>query len=283
MKKYLLITGVSSGIGFGCARHFTQKGYHVFGSVRKQADADRCQQELGERFTPLIFDVRDTEAMHKAAESVLKALNGQNLTALINNAGIAISGPLQYVKEENVQAQFDINVVGLIKATQTFLPLLGGRVDNTSPPGRLINISSVASQITTPMQITYCASKYAVESITDGWRRELALYGIKVISIRPGPIESDIWQKAREDDLDLTGTRYEQIWKYKDRRIESAEAEAIPVKYVAKAVEKAITKKRPRLRYLVYSKPLLYTLVKLLPDRIVDRIFASQLKKMDTP
>lgn len=282
MKKHILITGVSTGIGYGCAHYFVNKGYHVFGSVRRQSDADSCQASLGELFTPLLFDVRDKAAIEASTQKVRYMLKGQNLTALINNAGIAISGPLQFVKEESLQAQFDINVIGLIKVTQVFLPFLGATIDNTATPGRLINISSVASQITTPMQIAYCASKYAVESITDGWRRELALYGIKVISIRPGPIQSAIWQKAKEDHIDLQGTRYEQIWKYKNTRIEKAEAEAIPVKKVAKAIEKAITKRNPRMRYLVYRKPILFNFVRLLPDRILDSIFARQLAKIDT-
>lgn len=281
MKRSILITGASSGIGYGCAKYFIDRGYQVFGSVRNASDAQRCQSDLGDAFTPLIFDVRDRAAIDDAAKVVVDRLNGQNLTALINNAGIAVSGPIQFVKEQDLQNQYDINVIGLIKSTQAFLPLLGGTLENTSPAGRIINISSVAGTLTTPMQVAYCSSKHAVESITDGLRREMVVYGIKVISIRPGPIQSPIWQKAKADNLDLTGTRYETIWKYKDRRLEQAEASALPVEYVAKAVEKAIISKNPKMRYLVYGKPMLYRLVRLLPDRLVDRLFTKQLKKVN--
>lgn len=278
--NHIVITGVSTGIGAGCTEHLIKKGYHVFGSVRNKKDAAGCKKRYGEAFTPLIFDVRDIESIRSAAQLVKDHIGMNNLAGLVNNAGIAESGPIQHIDPSAVQRQFDINVVGLINITQAFLPLLGGRKDNVSKPGRIINISSVAGTFTLPLQIPYAASKHAVESITDGMRREFEIYGIKVISIRPGPIRTEIWAKERAKEETYLGTAYENLWLAKSDIIDEREQKALPISRISHIVEQALVKPNPKLRYLVVRNRFRYYLMRLLPSRWVDRMLKRQMGKM---
>lgn len=279
--KYVVITGVSSGIGAVTAKHLINQGYFVFGSVRTATDADSSQKHFGDLFTPLVFDVRNVDQIKQAVSLVHKSIGTTNLKAIINNAGIAISGPIQFIDSADIQSQFDINVVGLINVTQAFLPLLGGRLNNMHSPGRLINISSVAGTFTMPFQAPYSASKHAVESLNDAMRRELGMYGIKVISIRPGPIKSEIWHKELAKTKRYDGTIYEYIWDKKNDLISDKEQKAAPTINVAKVVERAIESKRPKLYYLVYGNTFLYYLMRWLPSRWVDGLIRNQFNKMN--
>src|SRR5919202_51773 len=166
ISKTILITGVSTGIGYGAARQFIQRSYTVFGSVRAQADADRLQAELGDQFVPLLFDVTDTEAVASAVQLVTERLTDSGLGGLINNAGIAIGGPLQYQPIDVIRQHFEVNVLGLIQVTQAFLPLLGARDNHPVRPGRIQNISSVNGQIAIPFMGAYVGSKHAVEGMS---------------------------------------------------------------------------------------------------------------------
>ena len=282
--KYIVITGVSSGIGNVTTSHCLEQGYYVFGSVRNEEDANSCQNSFGSQFTPLIFDVRDRKSINDAVEIVRRRIGSANLTALINNAGIAISGPLQFIAGEDIQDQFDINVVGLINATQAFLPLLGGIKGNLGPAGRIVNISSVAGTITMPFQTPYAASKHAVESITDGMRRELTPYGIKVISIRPGPVQSDIWQKElAKGDEKYDHTIYKNVWRGKNKMISSKERLAAPTRSVSKTILKAIEAKSPKRHYLVYKSLVKYYFVRMIPVSLLDRMVRRQLSSLMQP
>jgi len=279
--KSILITGVSSGIGAVTTKYLIDRGYYIFGSVRSKADAERCKAEFGHSFHPLVFDVRDLDDIKGAFEQVKEVLGDENLYALVNNAGIAISGPIQFIDSSDIKDQFDINVIGLINTSQVFLPLLGGKQNNTKPSGRLINISSVAGTFSMPFQAPYSASKHAVESLTDAMRRELEIYGIKVISIRPGPVKSDIWKKELDKTKSYSNTIYNRIWSKKNDLISQKEKNAAPTLLVAKAVQKAIESKRPKLAYLVYGNPLLYYAIRILPPRWVDALIRQQFKKMN--
>jgi NADP-dependent 3-hydroxy acid dehydrogenase YdfG len=132
------------------AKHFIQKGYEVFGSVRTSADANRLRTELGINFEPLLFDVTDADAVTEAAQSLTNRLAGTGLGGLINNAGIAIGGPLQHQPMDAITQHFDVNVLGLLRVTQAFLPLLGARINHPVRPGRIQNISSVNGQVAIP-------------------------------------------------------------------------------------------------------------------------------------
>ena len=188
--KHVLVTGVSTGIGYAAAQAFVLKGYHVYGSVRRQVDAEKTQRALGPQFSPLLFDVTDHLAIAEAAKKVEAEIGKEGLACLINNAGISTSGPLMLQPLDDIRRQFEVNVIGLFAVIQAFLPLLGAQRNASHPPGRIINISSVSGKIAAPFVGAYVGSKHAVEGMSHSLRRELQLYGIDVILVGPGPVKT---------------------------------------------------------------------------------------------
>src|SRR5215472_11203589 len=194
----VVITGASTGIGHACAKLLLDKGYHVFGSVRKQADADRLKTEFGANFTPLLFDITDEAAVLAAARDVRATLNGETLAGLVNNAGIAVGGPVLELSADEFRRQMNVNVIGPIIATQAFGPLLGTDRELKGPKGRVVMISSVAGKNGNPLTSAYSASKHALEGLSESLRRELMMFGIDVVIIAPGPVKTPIWSKGQE-------------------------------------------------------------------------------------
>jgi len=136
-SKDVVVTGVSSGIGWGAAKVLVSKGFRVFGSVRKQADADRLQRQFGSDFVPLMMDVTDVDAVHKAAQKVGSLIGDRNLIGLVNNAGTVVGGPLLYLKPSEYRRQLDVNMISPLVVIQAFAPLLGTDKisSDTVPPG----------------------------------------------------------------------------------------------------------------------------------------------------
>ncbi|WP_420147802.1 SDR family NAD(P)-dependent oxidoreductase [Spirosoma sp.] len=269
-SKNILITGVSTGIGYGAARQFIRQGYAVFGSVRNQVDADRLQAEFGERFTPLLFDVTDAEAVQAAAGCLSEKLVGSGLGGLINNAGIAIGGPLQYQSMETIQQHFDVNVLGAMRVTQAFLPLLGARENYSLQPGRILNISSVNGQVATPFVGAYVGSKHALEGMSHTLRRELALFGIDVIIIGPGAVKTPIWGKGIDAGL-YEKTAYYPAIQWLLKQIEAAEARGFSIDYLGERIVAIYETKHPNVRYaLVPNKFTSWIVPRLLPARMLD-------------
>jgi NAD(P)-dependent dehydrogenase (short-subunit alcohol dehydrogenase family) len=198
----VVITGASTGIGFATAKLLLERGFRVFGSVRKQADADRLKGEFGGNFTPLLFDVTDEAAVLAAAREVRAALNGETLAGLVNNAGIAVAGPVLELSADQFRHQMEVNVMGPIIATQAFGPLLGSDPSLRGPKGRIVMISSVAGKNGNPLMSAYAASKFAIEGLSESLRREMVLFGIDVIIVAPGAVKTPIWGKA--DDIDVS-------------------------------------------------------------------------------
>lgn len=274
--EYILITGASTGIGHACAEYLIEQGYFVFGSLRKEADAKRLQAEFGDRFQALLFDVTDEPAIERAKLEVAAKLNGQKLRALINNAGIAIGGPLKYLAGDEVRQQFDVNVFGLLSVCRAFIPML----ENPANPGRIINISSISGLLVSPFTSIYSASKFAVEALTHGLRRELYYHGVTAISIQPGPIKTPIWEKAMALDGKYDQTEYKEVLANMDTFIKKTEAGAIPAKRVAKIVFRAVSTRRPKSTYLVMKGAFVARLITWVPHRWVDLLMASRAKKM---
>jgi NAD(P)-dependent dehydrogenase (short-subunit alcohol dehydrogenase family) len=277
--KYVVITGVSTGIGYDGARYLVEKGWHVFGSVRKQADAERVQAELGEGFTPLLFDVTDEGAIKTAAEQVAEAVGDNGLWGLVNNAGIAVPGPLMHLPLDEFRHQLEVNVTGQLAVTQAFLPLLGAKKDVSFPPGRIVNISSVSGRIAYPFMGPYAASKHALEALSDALRRELLIYGIDVIVIEPASIRTPIWDKAGELDASrYTNTGYASMLGPIQKTIVRQGQTGIPVERVSQVIWEALTKERPKSRYVIPRKWLSgWIIPRWLPDRMFDNIVAKRL------
>ena len=187
--RSVVVTGASTGIGWATAKLLLDKGFRVFGSVRKQADADRLKGEFGANFTPLIFDVTDEPAVLAAAREVRSALNGETLAGLVNNAGIAVAGPVLELAADEFRRQMDVNFIGPVIATQAFGPLLGSDPALKGPKGRIVMISSVSGKSGSPMTSAYAASKHAIEGLSESLRRELMLFGIDVIVVAPGAVK----------------------------------------------------------------------------------------------
>ena len=266
----LVITGVSSGVGLAAAQAFLKRGYRVFGSVRKPADATRLQAELGENFVPLLFDVTDAPAVAQAAAEVARRLAGQPLRGLINNAGIAVGGPLQYQPLATIRQHFEVNVLGLIQVTQAFLPLLGARPDFRGQPGRVINIGSINGQIAAPFVGAYVGTKHALEGLTTTWRRELRLFGVGMVLIGLGVTDTPIWEKG----IDLETYRDTPYYPSAGRFVafvNRTRAHSLQPDYVAGRLVQILETPHPRLRYAIVPNLLRdWVLPRLLPARALD-------------
>ena len=271
MHKSVVITGVSTGIGLAAASELISRGYHVFGSVRKEADAQRVQADLGGSFTPLLFDVTDTAALPAAVALVQAAVGENGLAGLVNNAGIAPTGPLQHTSLEEVRQAFEINVFGLLAVTQAFLPLLGASLDSQRPPGRIVNLSSVSGGVAFPLTAVYAMTKHALEALSDGLRRELSIYGIEVSAIEPGPIKTPIWEKGPLDAADsrYDNTDYADAMAYMPTMVANELKHARPMKVVTDAICHALEAPKPKTRYPLVA---LWYIRKFIPNRLLDRI-----------
>jgi NAD(P)-dependent dehydrogenase (short-subunit alcohol dehydrogenase family) len=277
--KSVVITGASTGIGWAAAKLLLDKGFRVFGSVRKQADADRLKGEFGANFTPLIFDVTDEPAVLAAAREVRTALNGEKLAGLVNNAGISIAGPVLELAADEFRRQMDVNLIGPIIATQAFGPLLG--VDSTlkGPPGRIVMISSVAGKNGNPLTSAYCASKHALEGLSESLRREMMLFGIDVVIIAPGPVKTPIWSKG-QDDVDVAryaNSPYLPALQKVGAYMQHLDAIALPPEVIAARIHDALTLPNPKVRYHIAPDRLRYLLAAILPKRTWDRVIAKRI------
>lgn len=277
--KNIVITGASTGIGYALCKIYLDAGYRVFGSVRKQADADRLQSELGKGIHPMLFDVTHQEDVEAAAAEVKVALKGEGLALLINNAGIATSGPLMLQPLDELRKQFEINVIGLFGVTQAFLPLLGAVKNAPHPPGRIINISSVGGKIAAPFLGAYSGSKHALEGMSESLRRELQLYGIDVIVVGPGAIKTPIWDKPSATDLSIyNGTDFEKSGQRFQKFMLKSGRNGMEADDLAQRILKVSEKKKPKTRYTFAPKKFRdFTFPLLMPKRMVDRAIAKNL------
>jgi NAD(P)-dependent dehydrogenase (short-subunit alcohol dehydrogenase family) len=277
----VVITGASTGIGFACAKLLYARGYRVFGSVRKQADADRLSSELGSNFTPLLFDVTDEAAVLAAGRQVREALGGKTLSGLVNNAGIAVAGPVLELPADQFRRQMDVNVIGPIIATQAFGPLLGADPALTGKKGRVVMISSVAGRTGNPLMSAYSASKHAIEGLSESLRRELMLFGIDVIVVAPGAVKTPIWSKAEEVDIApyQNSPYFPALKKIRAFMLQLGES-GLPAERIAECVFTALTTPYPKVRYQITPDPLRHLITALLPERTVDRIYAKRLGLM---
>src|SRR5256885_13506577 len=195
---FVVIGGASPGFGGAAPKMLLARVFRVFGSVGKRADANRLKGEFGANFTPLIFDVTDEAAVLAAAREVRSVLDGETLAGLVNNAGIAVAGPVLELAADEFRRQMDVNFIGPIIATQAFGPLLGSDPTLKGPKGRIVMISSVAGRNGNPLTSAYSASKHAIEGLSDSLRRELMLFGIDVIVVAPGAVKTPIWSKGQQ-------------------------------------------------------------------------------------
>lgn len=277
LPKTVVITGASTGIGYAAAEAFIKKDCRVFGSVRKQADADRLKERLGDAFTPLIFDVTDTEGIILGRKIVEQELKGSGLGCLVNNAGIVVAGPLQHIPIRELRKQFEVNVIGLIEVTQQFLPLLGAKEHHPVQPGKIINISSVAGKMAVPFLGPYAGSKHAVEGVSHALRRELQMYGIDVVIIGPGAVQTAIWGKA-QDLPSYEGTAYHKAVERVHQFAAKNGKNGYPSEYLGEKIVDIFFDPSPKVRYTyVPQRWERWIIPRLLPARILDRIIGKRM------
>jgi NAD(P)-dependent dehydrogenase (short-subunit alcohol dehydrogenase family) len=280
MTGGVVVTGASTGIGYACALHLDRIGFRVFAGIRKEADAERLRAAASERLTPLMLDVTDADSVARAAREVESALGVEPLAGLVNNAGIAVSGPVEYLPIAEVRKQLEVNYIGQVAVTQAFLPLL------RRSRGRVVNIGSVGGEVALPFLSPYAASKHAMEGFSDSLRREVEPLGVKVAVVRPGAIQSSIWERgnAAADEV-LAAVPPGALEVYGDA-VRGARAaaneraqEAIPAQEVADVVEHALTSDKPKTRYVVgRTGKVMVTLERWLPDRVFDRLVARAMR-----
>ncbi len=279
-NRAVVITGASTGIGAACALHLDRMGFVVFAGVRKSEDGVALQKAGSDRLIPLEIDVTDLSTIQKSHALVLEATRDRGLFGLINNAGIAVVGPLEAVPISDLRQQLEVNVVGQVAVTQVFLPLL------RHAQGRIINMGSIAGLSTMPLMGPYSASKFALEAITDALRLEVQQWGIHVTIVEPGAIATPIWNKSaieaaeREAAIETElRTLYKPVVAAVRKVVGEASKRSISSDAVAKVVEDALTAPTPKTRYLVGTDAKLRALmVRLLPDRISDRLLTRILK-----
>ncbi len=272
--RSVLVTGASTGIGFGIAEDLAKRGYRVFGSVRREEDGGLLRER---GITPLVFDVTDEAAVSDAAATLERELGEAGLGALINNAGIVGSGPLELVPTGRLREVFEVNVFGVHTVTRALLPLL------RRAKGRVVNMSSVSGLVAMPFLGPYAGSKFALEALSDSLRRELAEHGVAVSVVEPGPIKTPIWDKAFEASVDPRGSVYEASSLAFSSSVERSAAGALPVERVTEAVARLLLAPRPKTRVIVQrGGGLMVRLVRLLPDRLADRMVAARLRRAKT-
>jgi NAD(P)-dependent dehydrogenase (short-subunit alcohol dehydrogenase family) len=243
----VLISGASRGIGRATALRLARAGWTVYATVRQAADGEALVAEAGDAIRPLQLDITD-DAQIAALEAALP----ERLDALVNNAGIVVSGPLESLSADELRQQFEVNVVGAVALTNLVLPRL------RAARGRIVFVSSLSGKVSTPMTGAYNASKFAIEAIADAWRLELRRWGIEVVLVEPAMTDTDLWRNAPETlEAEAAAMSDEHRELYADhlagmrRTIPKIQKMAKPVDTVTAAIERALTASRPRARYLV--------------------------------
>jgi NAD(P)-dependent dehydrogenase (short-subunit alcohol dehydrogenase family) len=275
----VVITGTSTGIGRACALRLDRAGFDVFAGVRHADDGQRLRAEASNRLRPLILDVTHHAGIAVAAKEVQEAVGERGVAGLVNNAGVNAAGPLELVGADELRHQLEVNLVGQIAVTQAFLPLI------RAARGRIVNMSSIGGRVANAFLGPYQASKFATEAITDVLRKELRPWGIHVVAIEPGTIETEMWRKGTEagrETLERLGPEGRELYGDRIQKVlqatEKMTRRAAAPERVAEVVERALTASRPRTRYLVGADAkVLARLARILPDRALDALQARFL------
>ncbi|HET6997027.1 MAG TPA: SDR family NAD(P)-dependent oxidoreductase [Solirubrobacterales bacterium] len=273
-----LITGASTGIGRATAVRLDGAGWRVYAGVRRQEDAEALRAACSDRLTPLMLDVTDPEQIAAAAERVT-AEQGRGLDGLVNNAGVAIPGPLETLPLADFRRQVDVNLTAQVAVTQAMLPAI------RQAGGRIVFLSSIGGRIAFPLNGAYHAAKFGIEAVGDVFRQELRPWGIAVSIVEPGSIDTPIWERgarnaeeiearAHPDQDALYGSAIERFRKV----VRDTAERGIPPEKVAKAIEHALSADRPRTRYLVGIDAKVQAHLKpLIPTPVFDRIVAKAM------
>ncbi len=280
MSNTVLITGASTGIGAACAIRLAAAGMHVYAGVREDADGAALRAQNAALITPLHIDVTDAGSIAAAVATLDAQLGDAGLNGLINNAGIAIGGPLEVLPMNEIRRQFDVNVFGALAVTQAFLPQL------RRARGRIVNMGSIAGRIALPFLGPYCMSKSALRAMTHALRLEVDAWGIDVALVEPGAIATPIWKKSNAAADVMQATLQNDTLAHYSRHLEGirrviakAEEQAISADAVARAVEHALTAAHPKTEYLVGNDARMRAAINaVLPQFLQDKLHRWFLK-----
>jgi NAD(P)-dependent dehydrogenase (short-subunit alcohol dehydrogenase family) len=272
--RTVLVTGTSTGIGRACALDLHARGYHVFAGVRAAPDGDALRAATGDRLVPLLLDVTQPAHVTAALDTLRAHVGDAGLQGLVNNAGVAVPGPMEYLSLQALREQFEVNVFGTLDLTQACLPLL------RPSRGRIVNVSSVNGRVVTPFNGAYCASKFALEAISDALRRELQPTGVRVVLVEPGSIRTAIRDTAKANARQLAEEYPDVVRQHYGgvlRRLEQVQtpAHALAPERVARIVARALEARRPRARYRVgWDARLGVMAAHLLPTSALDALLS---------
>jgi len=274
----IVVTGASKGIGRATALHLDSKGFTVLAGVRNQADADQLRQATSPRLQTVIVDITNAAQVAQLAETVSQVVGQNGLDGLVNNAGIAVAAPLEFLPIGEFHRQMEVNLTGHLMVIQALLPSI------RQAKGRIINISSIGGRLAGPMLGPYHASKFAMEGLTDSLRQELAPWGIKVVSIEPGAIATPIWETSANTADRILTQMPAQAQNYYGKGMAGARAFAaqaskigLPAERVAEVIERALTAAKPRTRYPVGTDAKIGTrFIAFLPDSLRDWMLAHR-------
>jgi NAD(P)-dependent dehydrogenase (short-subunit alcohol dehydrogenase family) len=274
-----LITGASTGIGRAATLRLDSRGWRVFAGVRREEDGRSLRESASERLTPLTIDVTDAASIAAAAESIDAELGAAGLDGLVNNAGVAIPGPLETLPIADLRRQLEVNLVGQVEVTQAMLPAL------RLAGGRIVFVSSVGGRTALPFTGAYHASKFGIEAVGDSLRQELRPWGIEVSLIEPGSVATPIWDKGLEEADEISErvpAHHDSLYGAKIERyretVRKVAARGVAPEQVAEAIEHALTASRPKTRYLIGRQAKIQArLAKVIPDRLFDRLVAREM------
>ena len=277
-KGAVLVTGASTGIGRATALELDRAGFQVFAGVRKKKDAESLEKEGSENLTPVTLDVAKDASIARAKAQIQRKVGAKGLAGLVNNAGIGHGGPVEHMDMAGFKRVVDVNLTAQVAMSKAFIPLLrkGER------PGRIVFITSIGGRVAYPFMSPYHAAKFGLEGVADSLRRELRPWGIKVIVIEPGSIDTEIWRKAGESQEDLrrdlprgAGKLYGESLDAFGKRLEDSARRGIPPQRVARVIRKALTRPFPDTRYRVgMDARIVFVTSRILGDRLFDRLVA---------
>lgn len=278
--KSVLVTGASTGIGRATALRLDRNGWRVFAGVRREEDADSLRTKGSERLAPLMLDVTDSTQIATAADRIGEVVGEAGLDALVDNAGIGVMGPLETLPIEDFRKQIEVNLIGQVAVTQAMLPLI------RRATGRVVLVSSAGGRMALPFGGAYHAAKFGLEGVADSLRQELRPWGIEVVAIEPGSIDTPIWERAVSGYEEMTARapdRQEELYGKRLAKLQEGArrtaARGIAPEKVAEAIERELTAKRPRTRRRVGLDAQGQVLLRrLLPDRALDRLVALFLR-----
>ena len=266
-ERFVVVTGASRGLGRSVALELARRGFSVFAGVRRQQDGNALVDAASGVVRPILLDVTSGESIDAAALEVQRTTSGNGLTGLVNNAAVFLLGPFEQTPLEVIDNLFRVNVLGVISATQRFLPLL------RQARGRIVNISSVNGRLSVPFTSFYSASKFALEALSDSLRVELQPWGIAVSVIEPGATRTDIrsralvqWTECRAALAPEEQAVYEAPFAKLRQLVAQVDPTAADHEYVVQAVHDALTAETPHSRYLAGPDTAQFMQLAALPD-----------------